>query len=198
VQGTSTDPQTTSQSSVAVSYTSAQVAGDTNVVVVGWNDTTASISTVTDSAGNTYQVAVPLARANTMSQAIYYATNIVASAANTVTVTFSPSAAFPDIRILEYKNLNRTAPFDVGATSSGTAATATSGNITTTAAPEVLVGGGMTQGYFTGAGTSYTKRMITSPDADIAEDRVVTTSGSYNATAPVNGAWLMQVAAFRS
>jgi hypothetical protein len=183
---------------VAVTYASAQTGGDTNIVVVGWNDATATIGTVTDSAGNTYQVAVALARANGMSQAIYYAKNIVASASNTVTVTFSPSAAFPDIRILEYKNLNQTAPFDVGSTSSGTAATANSGNASTTGAPEVLVGAGMTQGFFTGAGTSYTTRMITSPDADIAEDRVVTTSGSYNATAPVNGAWLMQMAAFRS
>jgi hypothetical protein len=183
---------------VAVKYTSAQTAGNTNIVLVGWNDTTANISAVTDSAGNTYQIAVPLARANGMSQAIYYAKNIVASAANTVTVTFNPGAAYPDIRILEYKNLNQTAPFDVGSTGSGTAATANSGSVTTTAAPEVLVGAGMTQGYFTGAGTSYTKRMITSPDADVAEDRVVTTSGSYNATAPVSGSWLMQIAAFRS
>jgi hypothetical protein len=184
---------------VAVTYTSAQVAGDTNVVVVGWKDATANIGTVTDSAGNTYQVAVPLARASGMSQAIYYAKNIMASASNTVTVTFSPGAANPDIRILEYKNLNQTAPFDVGATGSGTAATANSGNASITAAPEVLVGAGMTQGFFKRAGTSYTKRMITSPDADIAEDRVVTTSGSYNATAPVGGgAWLMQMAAFRS
>ena len=54
-------PQT-SQSSVAVTYTGAQVAGDTNIVAIGWNNTTSSITSVTDSAGNTYQLAVPTAR----------------------------------------------------------------------------------------------------------------------------------------
>ena len=56
----------------------------------------------------------------------------------------------------------------------------------------------MTSGAFTGAGSGYTKRIITSPDADIAEDRVVTSTGSYAATAPVNGTWLMQLATFRA
>ena len=41
--------------------------------------------------------------------------------------------------------------------------------------------------------------MITSPDADIAEDEAVTTTGSYSATAPVSsGAWIMQLVAFRA
>src|SRR5215471_4937135 len=60
------------QSSVALKYTSAQTAGNTNVVVVGWNDTTSSITSVADSSGNTYQVAVPMFRGNGLSQAIYY------------------------------------------------------------------------------------------------------------------------------
>jgi hypothetical protein len=41
--------------------------------------------------------------------------------------------------------------------------------------------------------------MITSPDGDIAEDRIVTATGSYTATAPTSpaGPWIMQMAAFR-
>ena len=131
VQGTSTDPQT-APSSVAVGYGQAQTAGDLNVVVVGWNDTTATIKTVTDSAGNSYQVAAPLGRANGMSQAIYYAKAIAGAASNTVTVTFSQGAAFPDIRVLEYSNVDPSSPFDGSATGSGSAATASSGNLTTT------------------------------------------------------------------
>src|SRR6185437_15367201 len=115
-------------------------------------DTTTSVTSVVDSAGNSYQVAVPLSRANGMSQALYYAKNIVASPANTVTVTFSQAAAYPDIRVLEYANVDRTNPFDVGASASGSATTATSGPATTTAAPELLVGAGMTTGLFSGAG----------------------------------------------
>ena len=40
-------------------------------------------------------------------------------------------------------------------------------------------------------------RVITSPDADIVEDRTATGAGSYAATAPVNDTWVMQLAAFR-
>jgi len=50
-----------------------------------------------------------------------------------------------------------------------------------------------------GAGTGFTKRIITSPDSDLVEDRVVTTVGSYSATAPVSPSalWLMQLVAFK-
>jgi len=42
--------------------------------------------------------------------------------------------------------------------------------------------------------------MITSPDGDIAEDQVVTSTGSYRATAPLSGAgpWVMQLVTFRA
>jgi hypothetical protein len=58
----------------------------------------------------------------------------------------------------------------------------------------------MTTGGFTAAGANFTNRIITTPDADIAEDRFVTTAGSYSATASLGGtaAWVMQVATFRA
>ena len=40
----------------------AQTAGNLNVVVVGWNNATSNIVSVTDSAGNTYQIAAPTTR----------------------------------------------------------------------------------------------------------------------------------------
>src|SRR2546430_11540266 len=46
------------QSSVSVSFPAAQTAGDLNVVVVGWNDTTAAVISVSDSQGNSYARAV--------------------------------------------------------------------------------------------------------------------------------------------
>ena len=40
--------------------------------------------------------------------------------------------------------------------------------------------------------------MITSPDGDILEDRIVTATGSYSASANIAAApWIMQLAAFR-
>ena len=56
VQLAYTCPQTP-QSEVAVAYTNAQTAGNLNILAIGWNDQGAKITNVTDSAGNTYQVA---------------------------------------------------------------------------------------------------------------------------------------------
>ena len=195
VQVKAATPQT-NQSSVAVTYTGAQAAGDTNVVVVGWNNTTSTVSSVTDTAGNAYQVAVSTARGSGVSQAIYYAPNIKAAAAgtNTVTTTFNTATPFVDVRALEYSGLG---PFDVGTSASGTGASANSGTVTTTSSNALIVGAGTTTGGFSAAGTNFTTRIITAPDADIAEDRIVTAAGPYSATAPVSGAWVMQVAAFK-
>src|SRR5580700_277637 len=57
VQGNYAEPQTP-QTTVNVTFTAAQLAGDLNVVVVGWFDSTAVVSSVTDSRGNTYARAV--------------------------------------------------------------------------------------------------------------------------------------------
>ena len=65
---------------VSATYAGAQTAGDTNIVAIGWNDTTASITSVTDTAGNVYQPAIATFRGNGMSQAIYYAANIAGGA----------------------------------------------------------------------------------------------------------------------
>src|SRR6266481_1136202 len=42
------------RNSVVVPFTVSQTAGNLNVVVVGWNDTSATIGSVVDSNGNTY------------------------------------------------------------------------------------------------------------------------------------------------
>src|ERR1051326_289295 len=51
VQTNYSTPQTP-QTSVAVTYTLAQTAGNLNVVVVGWNDSAAHVTSVTDNKGN--------------------------------------------------------------------------------------------------------------------------------------------------
>jgi hypothetical protein len=67
-------------------------------VAVGWNDTTAQISSVTDTAGNIYKLAVgPTRVSGFLSQSIFYAKNIVAAAAgaNAVTVTLAQHLSTP-------------------------------------------------------------------------------------------------------
>ena len=202
VQGNYAAPQTP-QATVNVTFTAAQVAGDLNVVVVGWNDSTATVTAVTDTRNNVYTRAVgPTVISGALSQSIYYAKNIVAAAAgaNTVTVTFSTAAVFPDIRILEYSGADLTSPVDVTAAGTGNSATSSSGAATTTNATDLLFAANMVLTLTTGPGTGFTSRLLTQPDGDIAEDRMVTATGSYSATAPVSpsGQWIMQMVAFRT
>jgi hypothetical protein len=199
VQVNSAVPQT-AQSTVATTFTKAQVAGDLNAVVIGWNEATGNITSVSDSAGNPYQVAVATFRGSGLSQAIYYAKNIAGAGAgsNTVTVRFDKAVTYADVRILEYSGLDQTSPFDVGRSAAGSSATANSGAVTTSSARELVVGAGITAGCFTGAGSGFTARLITNPDCDIVEDRIVAATGSYGATAPASATWVMQVATFKA
>ena len=88
-------------------------------MVVGWNDTTATVQSVKDSAGNTYSLAIGPTSGTALRQSIYYAANIVGGS-NTVTVTFNQAAAYPDVRILEYRGVTT---LDVTAGASGNSAT---------------------------------------------------------------------------
>ncbi len=200
VQGKSATPQ--SAQTVNVTFKSAQAAGHLNVVVVGWNDTTATVSSVTDTRGNMYARAVgPTIVSGVLSQSIYYAKNIVSAAAgaNKVTVTFSRAAVYPDIRILEYSGADPSNPVDVTAASTGSSTTSSSGSATTTNPTDLIFAANYIFTVTTGPGSGFTKRLLT-PDGTIAEDKMATTAGSYSATAPLNssGSWIMQMVAFRT
>src|SRR5882762_1551413 len=202
VQQNSSNPQT-SQTTVTVPFALAQTSGNLNIVVVGWNDSTATVVSVNDTSGNIYFPALtPTVQSGTASLVIYYAKSIAAAAAgaNSVTVTFAPAANFPDIRIAEYSGLDPVNPLDVAVGAPGNSATSSSGAVTTTNANDLLVGANLVQTITTGPGSGYTNRVITTPDGDILEDRVVTAIGSYTATAPVSpaGQWIMQMVAFRA
>jgi hypothetical protein len=173
------------------------------VVVVGWNDSTAVVKAVNDASGNTYTLAIgPTVLTGSLTQSIYYAKNIKSAAAgsNVVTITFSVAAAYPDIRILEYSGVDPSNPVDVSVAKSGNSKSSKSGSVTTTNPDDLLFAANIVGTYTGNAGTGFTNRMITSPDGDIVEDRLVTATGSYNATAPLNesGPWIIQLIAFRA
>ena len=188
---------TASASSLATAYLSAQTAGDLNIVVVGWNDTTSAVTSVKDTKGNTYAIAIGPTAGTALTQSIYYARNIV-SGSNTVTVTFSKAAAYPDVRVLEYSGMDSANPLDVTAAAVGGSLTATSGPASVTSLNELIFGAGMTFGGYSAAGSGFTKRVITNY-GDIVEDATVLSMGSYSATASLNASapWVMQLAAFR-
>jgi hypothetical protein len=201
VQQNSATPQP-AQTSVSVPFNGSQVAGDLNVVVVGWSDSTAQVLNVSDSKGNVYNLAVgPTIQSGIATQSIYYSKNIQAAAAkaNSVTVTFTVAARKVDIRIAEYQGLDLSNPMDVAAAAQGNSTTSSAGPVATTSGNDLLFAANLVQSTTTAAGGGFTSRVITKPNGDIVEDQVVTTTGMYRATAPIKtGAWIMQMVAFRA
>jgi hypothetical protein len=191
-------------STLSVTFAEAQKAGDLIVLAVGCTDTSALVTGVTDSAGNTYQKAVgPTVEGQDLAQSIYYASGIAAAAAgsNKITVAFSVATNAIDLRAAEYSGLSASAPLDATAAASGKSTAASSGNATTTTGRELLFGAGMcTDSYSTATTGGFTMRVVT-PNGDMAEDRVVSATGAYSAggTFAVTGSvgWVMQLATFR-
>lgn len=190
-------PQSSS-AAVPVAYPQAEIAGDLNIVVAGWNDTTSSVSSVTDTLGNTYTLAVGPTTASGLRQSIYYAKNIKGGS-NTVTVSFNQAAAYPDIRVLEYAGADTANPLDVTAAAVGASTTANSGSATTTAANDLIFAADTISTGTPQPGAGFAARVITTHDSDLAEDEIAPTPGTYTATAPVSpsGQWVMQMAAFK-
>jgi hypothetical protein len=196
VQQVYATPQT-QQTQASVAFPAAQSAGNANLLAIGWNDTSAAITAVTDSVGNLYLPALPAFRGNGLSQALYYALNINPGT-NSVRVLFNQAATFIDLRALEYSGLARSNALDNAASATGLGTTAACGPINVSASNELLFAAGMTATTFTSAGSGFTTRLITTPDADLIADRLAPAPGSYNATAALSsGAWLMQLAAFK-
>jgi fibronectin type 3 domain-containing protein len=199
VQSNSVSPSTT-VSTMSAPFTAAQAAGDLIVVGLSWGGGV-TVSSVTDTKGNTYALAVGPTTFSGAASAIYYAKNIVAAAAgaNTVTVTFSAATGTPDLRIAEYSGINTTSPLDVTSASTGTSATSSSGAATTANANDLLVGANAVLSGTAGAGAGFTSRQISTFDGNILEDRVVSATGAYSATATLSSsaAWIMQMAAFK-
>jgi chitodextrinase len=200
VQSNSASPSTT-VSSVGVPFTAAQSAGDFIVIGVSWGSS-ASISSVADTKGNVYTLAVGPTTFSGAASAIYYAKNIVAATAgaNTVTVTFNTATGTPDLRVAEYSGIDTTNPLDVTVVSTGTSATSSSGSATTTNANDLLIGSNAVLSGTSGAGTGFTKRQISTFDGNILEDEIVSSTGAYTASAPLisSAAWIMQLAAFKA
>jgi hypothetical protein len=197
VQEAITNPYSTSQR--YVSFSNAQTAGNLNVVVVAWGDSTSTIKSVTDSRGNPYTLAAGPTVGPGLSQATYYAKNI-AGGSNTVTVTFNQTANFAELRVFEYSGADTASPFDQSAAATGTGAFANSGPATTTAPNELIFGADSVQvGVGLAAeGDPFVPRLATT--TEIAEDRVVDLVDTYTATAALtnSGNWIMQMVTFKA
>lgn len=183
---------------ITAAYTSAQTAGNTNIVFVAFLTNTTSITSVTDTSGNTYAPAATLFHEGSISQAIYVADNIAAAGAgsNTVSVLFSQSTTGCGVNVLEWSGL-ASPSLDVANVGSGITTTITTGSVNTTAPNELLFAAGATLGAYTGVGSGYTLDYIDS-QGSIFEHQIVSTTGAYTASA-VQGAnhAILQLATFK-
>lgn len=160
-----------------------------NFIVVSWEGHGATVSSITDSQSNTYTKA----GANTAgiyNTEVWYAQNITGGTTPTITLNIS-SGQPSGIIIKEYSGVITTGnPIDASDfTATGTGTTATTNNITTVTANTALVATMSTQGnssWVVGAGYS---NLSTSDNINISlanEDKIVSTTGSYNATITLN------------
>lgn len=199
IQQANETPQQQATASVAVDYASNQAAGNLNIVVAGWKDTSSSVQSVTDSNGNSYSLAVGPTKGTGLTQSIYYAKNIKGGG-NKVTVQFDQAVSGSDIRILEYYGVDPADPIDAAAGSSGNGVQSISGTVTTTSVNERLFAANMAAGQTTTqAGFPFIARAIT-PNGNITQDAIVNAAGTYNAEASLHWAdeWVMQMLALKA
>jgi hypothetical protein len=194
-------PLPTAQNFITVVFKGAQTTGNMNVVVVGWQDSSATVASVTDTVGNVYRLANNAVVSGTASLSIYYASDILPSPPNTnvVAVTFNGLATNGDVRIAEYAGLDPTNPLDVAVSGQGSNNVSNSNSISTTNANDLLVGANVVYAKSTAAGAGYTNRVI-SLNGGILEDQIVSATGNYSATATLSGGgnWIMQMVAFKA
>jgi hypothetical protein len=181
----------------AVTFTNPENAGDLNVVVVGWGDETASVTSVVDSNSNTYVLA-GTSGGEGNSLAMYYARNISVATTTTPTVTmaFNNPNEIADVRVLEYTGFGATLTVDNWTGNAGGSSPASSNSVTTSTS-SLLVGAG-TAGYSfaTGGLPGYmTSRGGVNAFGDVTMDsNGPKGAGSYQASANVvSGSWVMQV-----
>ena len=197
IQAASQDSKDSART-VSATYAHPQQAGNLDVVVVGWSDPATTLSSIGDSAGNSYALAGMPTSTSGAVLAIYYASNIASAASNTVTVHLDASD-FPCVAVLEYTGVTR---LDQTTTGSGASATASSGTVVTSAARELVFGAGQPDqnhsANFSGAGSGLNLRVITGISGMLAEDAIVSEVGTYAATAPLtrSSSWVMRVATF--
>lgn len=205
-----------STTSKTATFASAQSAGNLNVVVISFGNASATsisnvISSVTDSKGNTYAAAnaflscQSVTGSDALGQIIYCAPGIAAATAgsNVVTVNLSLARDFFTVVLLEYSGLATSSPVDVTAgtkADSPSAATASTGSLTTTATGEALVSA---FAFFDGPATTtnltagFTQRakFYTQLEAD----QLGVATGSYSCSCASGGTsgWIAQMVALK-
>ena len=194
----------------SLSATFASAVGNGDLVVVAtssWNTgNTASITSVTDSKGNTYTKVLENGAGAVEPLSIWYAQNVVGGSGFTVSAATNSNASMT-IAIHEYSGVDTLAALDSSANTSATGTSASSGNTTTHVSGELLFGAfnfsDDTSSVSGVAGNGFTLRQQLTDnhtyEAIFTEDSVVSSAGLYPATLAYSQSvtWRGAVVAFK-
>ena len=180
-----------------LAFSASNTSGNLIVVYAIWSNT--QPVTLSDTAGNSYASVAPATRWNNgaWSSQVFYAKS-VAGGANTVRAAFSQSiSSFGIIYIHEYSGVDATDPLDASAAAIGSSQAMNSGSANVSGSNDLIFGAGASSHTVNKAGSGFTTRRT--DYGNRTEDKVVTSAGSYNATATQNAsAWVMHMVAFRA
>ena len=202
--GTSTSTPTYVQSKMdsADGYvTFANPITSGNLIVVGLTiyGTAIPSNAVTDNKGNTYtKVAEAINSGTSDHAAIFYAKNVTGGSSFTITSSIGGTLAAH-----EYSGVSTSTPFDKAASSTGTSATPTSGNVTTAIGNELYVGITWSEGTAAAtAGPNFTLREQetnnSSAERIATEDSVIGTATTTAATFSIpSNPWAAAIATFK-
>jgi hypothetical protein len=179
----------------------ATTAGNLVVVAVLQN-VDQVINSVTDTAGNTYSVAVSRFAGGAAGVfSIYYKENAAGiGTTNTITFAFAGDAGGGEIAVAEYSGVATSSSLDTTKTATGTTANPSSGSFTTAADNEVIfafVGCVLATENYT-AGSGYTA--VAQPDGYTQSEEQLTNTAGAGKTATFTGGattWAVAVAAFK-
>jgi hypothetical protein len=193
--------------SLSNDFESANIAGNL-IVVGGYFGGNGQTLTVSDTRGNTYQLAATVSQTSDNHQIwIYYAENI-GGGANTVTASVPVSTTDAAFFIAEYSGIVTSGALDKTSSAMGSGSSISTGNTAaTSAANELLIGMiGMSAGssgfnMFSGFEEKGFVKQGPGNNNNVAAlaDKLVTATGTYAATASSSGseAWSGIIATFK-
>lgn len=159
-------------------------SGNLIVVAIRFYKTSSSaaVSSVTDTAGNSYAFATGLTSGYGDRLELWYAKNISANSSNVVTVAFNSSVTYRVVNVAQYSGIDQVFPLDATAISTTqTGSTITSNSFSTTFPDEVIVSASQVA-TLTGnwsAGSGYQSRVQDSPSKIVMiQDRIVSSNQS--------------------
>lgn len=187
----------TSVASPAQSHTT----GNLLVVCIQAQSGGTALSSVTDTAGNTYTktTSSPVNNGGGVNyDYIYYAKNVTGNASNIITATWAVSYNYLAIAVYEFSGADTTAPFVTDSTGSGASTNMTTGTLSLGGVSCVIVAiMENDSANVTAAGTGYTKAITDDGGYIVDEYHITSTDEAATATQAANLAYGIIGAAFK-